>query len=430
MSLPLQELRAKIQEELEKNPALEVVEDNSTVSLEAMTNKPEADFNAFEETSDLGYSKKQNDEASDEKRRFIEGTLSRPESLQDHLMWQLQLQPIPKELFAIGELLIHNLDNNGFHISSPEILLPQADKEDVTKVMKMIQKFDPLGVCTSNYQEALLVQIENHPHPHPLAALLVQEYLPLLEKGKTKEIEKKLKITTEELNSLLDFIKTLEPIPGRNFASEPPRYVIPDVVVRLKDGEFLLYLNDDEIPVLGISPFFVEISKEKGRQDEKQLNTFLATNLNNARWFIRSISQRNETLLKTCKVIVEFQRNFFRRGPKYLVPLTLKDIAREINVHEATVSRITTGKYIQTEWGIFELKYFFSNSISGSGSQGSRYSKQAVKEIIKDIILEEAGNHLSDIKIADILKSRGINIARRTVTKYRRELDINSSFER
>jgi RNA polymerase sigma-54 factor len=149
-----------------------------------------------------------------------------------------------------------------------------------------------------------------------------------------------------------------------------------------------------------------------------------------ARWFIRSIRQRNETLLNACRVIVEFQRSFFRRGPKYLVPLTLKDIANEIGVHEATVSRITTNKYIQTEWGIFELKYFFSNSISGPGSSGSRFSKQGVKEIIREIIEEEGEAQLTDKKIGEILAERGINIARRTVSKYRKELDISSSFRR
>jgi RNA polymerase sigma-54 factor len=201
-------------------------------------------------------------------------------------------------------------------------------------------------------------------------------------------------------------------------------------MVKTKEGNFVIILNDEEIPVLGINPFFQNFKKGTAKGKEPELKRFVQANLSNAKWFIRSIGQRNETLLKVCQTIVEFQRNFFRNGPKYLIPLTLKDIAREIEVHEATVSRITTGKYIQTEWGIFELKYFFSNSISGAGSTGSRYSKQGVKEIIKEIVEEAGKNPLTDQKIKESLEDRGINIARRTVSKYRKELDIQSSFRR
>jgi RNA polymerase sigma-54 factor len=158
---------------------------------------------------------------------------------------------------------------------------------------------------------------------------------------------------------------------------------------------------------------------------------FVKSKVKDARWFIHSIRQRNDTLLKTAKAIVEFQRDYFLKGAKYLVPLTLKDIAGEVGVHEATISRITNGKYVQTEWGIFELKYFFTNSISGAGSSGSRFSKEGVKEVIKEILEEESGKeHLSDQGIADLLASRGIKLARRTVAKYRKELDISSSYKR
>jgi RNA polymerase sigma-54 factor len=199
----------------------------------------------------------------------------------------------------------------------------------------------------------------------------------------------------------------------------------------MKEGEFFLILNDEEIPVLGINPFFTEIMKNGKEKSEKNLKAFVNSNVKDARWFIRSIHQRNQTLLKIAKAIVEFQRDFFIKGPKYLVPLTLKDIAEEVEVHETTVSRITTAKYVQTEWGIFELKHFFSNSISGAGSQGSRFSKEGVKEIIREIIENDSSDkHLSDQKISDLLKKQGINIARRTVAKYRNELDIDSSYRR
>ncbi|MFW5684550.1 MAG: RNA polymerase sigma-54 factor, partial [Spirochaetota bacterium] len=192
--------------------------------------------------------------------------------------------------------------------------------------------------------------------------------------------------------------------------------------------QFVLVMNDEEIPVLGVSDSFTDIGNADAKKDVKR---FVKSKVKDARWFIHSIRQRNETLQKTARAIVEFQRDFFLKGPKYLVPLTLKDIAGEVGVHEATISRITNGKYVQTEWGIFELKYFFTNSISGAGSTGSRFSKEGVKQIIKEILEEESGErHLSDQGIADLLATRGINLARRTVAKYRKELDISSSYKR
>ncbi|MCK5672657.1 MAG: RNA polymerase sigma-54 factor, partial [Spirochaetales bacterium] len=208
----------------------------------------------------------------------------------------------------------------------------------------------------------------------------------------------------------------------------PPSYVIPDIMVTIKDGEFVLILNDEEIPVLGISPFFAET---QNIQQEKETKQYISNSIRDARWFINSIQLRNKTLLKIATVIVEFQRNFFIKGPKYLQPLTLKNVAEEVQVHETTVSRISNAKYMQTEWGIFPIKYFFTNSISGSGSTGSRFSKEGVKAVLKEILEENTlKKQLSDQKISDLLKLQGIKIARRTVAKYRSELFIDSSFER
>jgi RNA polymerase sigma-54 factor len=431
MSLTLIDLRTKIQEEIEKNPALEIIEDKSTVSLEDMPKKSSEDDTIFDETSDPGYSNYNKSQDGDSKRKFIEGVLSRPESLHDHLIWQLRLQPIPQSWFRIGEILINNLNNNGFHIEPPEKLVKPEEMSTMYKVMKLIQTFDPPGVCTKDYREALLVQISNHSSPKPYAYEVIAGYLDLLEKGKFREIASKLKITEEEVQEIIGFLQELDPLPGRNYATEPPKFVIPDVMVKSKDGEFVLILNDEEIPVLGINPFFTNIIGDAAHKKEKDLNSFVNSSINNAKWFIQSIKRRNETLVKSCRAIIEFQRDFFRKGPKYLIPLTLKDIAAEVDVSEATISRITNGKYIQTEWGTYELKYFFSNSISGSGSQGSRISKQSVKIIIQEIIEDEGKEeHLSDKRIAEILESKGIKLARRTVAKYRKELEIQSSYKR
>ncbi|MBN1525554.1 MAG: RNA polymerase factor sigma-54 [Spirochaetales bacterium] len=431
MAMPIQELRQTIREEIEKNPALEIVEDRSADSYEEVsTQKDEEHF--FEDTSDAGFISTGSSTA-DSKQRFLEGVLTQHQSLHDYLLWQLQLQVLPDEWYQIGELLILNLDDNGFHRESPLLLVPEDKKADLEKVMHIIQRFDPIGVCTSGYEEALLVQAEQTAEKNPLVKRIITECLPLLEKGKIKEVAKKLQAKESEVEEALSFIRTLEPLPGRNISSEQPKYVVPDIRVKIVEGEFVIVLNDEEIPVLGINPFFDKINDEAGSSKasskQKDLRSFVSSNINGAKWFIRSINQRNETLLKTARAIIEFQRDFFRRGSKYLVPLTLRDISDSIGVHEATVSRITTGKYVQTEWGIFELKYFFTNSISGTGSGGSRFSKEGVKQIVKEII-EKEQRQLSDNTIVDILANRGIKIARRTVAKYRKELGIMSSFDR
>lgn len=433
MAMPIQDLRQTIREELEKNPALEILEDKTTVSLDVIRNENREDpVDYFDDSSDRGYSGNRSTSGEDTKRKFMEGALSKPESLREHLVWQLRLQPLTEREYKIGLLIIRNLDDNGFYIEQPETLVSKKDYKILEKLIKIIQTFDPIGVCTKNYQEAILVQIRNHPNPYPKSYEVVEKYLDLLEKGKYKEIAKKIHGTEKDVEAILKFIGTLEPMPGRKFSDEPPRYVIPDVLVKHKDGDFVIVINDEEIPVLGVNSFFADLEqKKKEKKEGKKVNEFVKSNIQNARWFIKSIHQRNETLLKTCKAIVEFQREFFLKGPKYLAPLTLKDIAREIDVHEATVSRITSGKYMQTEWGIYELKYFFSNSITGPGSTGSRYSKEGVKQIIKEIIGGYEGQkRLSDKKIGEILANRGINIARRTVAKYRKELDIESSYRR
>ncbi|MFO8065841.1 MAG: RNA polymerase factor sigma-54 [Spirochaetota bacterium] len=430
MALPIQDLRLRIQQELEQNPALEVVEEQSTVSLEEVEDTPSEDVDYFENSSDPGHTRSYDTEASDSKRQFMEGALSRPESLQEHLMWQLRLQPISQEEFELGELLIHNLDENGFHREDPETFVPERRLDALRRVCAIIQSFEPVGTCVSDYRESLLVQARlSGTHPEGTETI-IEEHLDLLEREKYREIARKMGITEDQVHEALEFIRTLTPFPGRKYSSESPRYVIPDLMITMKDGQFVIYLNDEEIPVLDINPFFDQMNNTKSEQ--KDVNRFVKSSVKDARWFIHSIQQRNQTLVKVARAIVEFQRDFFLKGPKYLVPLTLKDIATTVDVHEATVSRITTSKYVQTEWGIFELKYFFSNSISGAGSKGSHHSKVAVKERIREILEEEKGNekHLSDQRIADLLKQRGISIARRTVAKYRKELDISSSYDR
>jgi RNA polymerase sigma-54 factor len=431
MALPLQELKATIDEELEKNPALTVEEDRTVVSLESLQRRREGDGEGpdlFDHSSDRGYSREAAEEASEARRAFLEGVPNQPESLQEHLLWQLALQPIGEDLRRVAGQLVRNLDEHGFHEEPPETLVKtEADRRLLAPAMELVQGFDPVGTCVKDVRESLEVQVRRHPDPHP-RALDALAHFELLEHQRYREVERLLKVHEDELRAILAFIRTLDPLPGRHYSRDGSRYVVPDVAVVVQDGEFTLVTNDEAIPVLGINTELEAMARQKS--GDRTVQRFAADSVAEARWFIRTVNQRNLTLLKVCRAIVEFQRDFFLKGPKDLRPLTLKDVAAEIGVHEATVSRITTAKYLQTDWGIFELKHFFSNAVAGPRGPASRFSKGGVKEIVREIVTGEQGRTLSDREIVGALAARGIAIARRTVAKYRGELAIESSYQR
>ncbi|MDR3172715.1 MAG: RNA polymerase factor sigma-54 [Treponema sp.] len=426
MELPLLDLRGRIQEELEQNPALELVEDKSLVSLEGAVKPVKEEEEYFETSSDPGFSHRRGMEASDERQRFIEGVLTRSETLQEHLLWQLQLEPIDQELFQICQTLIQNLDSDGFHKEPVETLFKEPSPR-IEEAIALVRSLEPQGTCCSGYLESLRVQIGLLSGAPP-GIEEVLDHLEALYKGKIAEVAKKLGRTEEDLYFCLDRIKELSPFPGRQCASGEVRYVIPDVQVIRREGELVIIMNEEEIPVLGINRYFRKLAGKTGRS-EKEIRDFARKNIYDAQVFISSVSYRNQTLLRVSQAVTIFQRDFFIRGPKYLAPLTLRDIAQELEINETTVSRTARGKYMQTEWGIFEIRHFFTNSISGAGSGGSQHSKGGVKETIREIIDSEKGK-LSDQKIVELLAKRGISLARRTVAKYRRELDLGSSYER
>jgi RNA polymerase sigma-54 factor len=326
------------------------------------------------------------------------------------------------------EVLIQNLDGDGFHKEAPETLFGPALLLRLKKALALIQTFDPKGSCTSGYRESLEVQINLLPNAMP-GIMQVLNHLELLEKGRIAEAAKILGFDEKTVELCFEQIKQLSPFPGRRFSSalSDARYVVPDIQIVKKEGDFAIILNEEEIPVLGINPFFMKLYGA-GKKD-KTVRDFARENVREARWFIHSVNQRNHTLLRVTRAILVFQRSFFINGPRYLAPLTLRDIARELSIHEATVSRTANGKYVQTEWGIFELRRFFSNSINGIGSDRSRYSKEGVKVIIKEMISSENRN-LSDQDITGLLAQKGITLARRTVAKYRKELELGSSYTR
>jgi len=448
MELSVMDLREKISEELERNPALEVLEDRSTVSLEEAIN-PEKEEEYFDGSPDSPFISRGGEAASDARQRFIEGALSKPETLQEHLLWQLQLEPLSTGMRHACELLIRNLNEDGFNKAPVNDLLSGVDSKTVYKAVEVVRRLEPVGTCTGDFSESLQVQAALLPGA-PKGIIKALSYLELLEKGKIAEVAKKMGSTEDDVEEMFERIKELSPFPGRSFSSGDTRYVIPDLQVIKKEGEFIIILNEEEIPVLGINHFFMKlaagnisdrrvserrvtsritVSARERRKFSRPVRDFAQQNINEARWFINSINQRNHTLLKVARAVVEFQRSFFDSGPKYLAPLTLSDIARELAMHETTVSRTANGKYLQTEWGIFELRHFFSNSITGTGSGGSGFSKEGVKQTIKEII-ESEDKSLSDKDITELLAKQGITLARRTVAKYRNELDLDTSYNR
>ncbi|MDR1390091.1 MAG: RNA polymerase factor sigma-54 [Treponema sp.] len=425
MELPVMDLRDKIAAEIENNPALEVVEDPSVVSLDASIVPQREEDAYFETSSDSGFATRQGEAASDEKQRFIEGAVARPETLQQHLLWQLALETSDADLRRIGELIIQNLDTDGFHKEPPEILLKGEPAAKIRAALGFVQALDPPGCAAENYRESLHVQASLLADV-PAGIGIALDYLEELERGRFAETAQRSGLDEETLRQCFQRIRDdLSPFPGRRFDSKETRYAVPDVEVRQKEGELVIILNSEEIPVLGINPFFLKL----GEKGEGEARDFARDNVKEARWFIQCINQRNHTLLRVSRAIVEFQRPFFSGGPKHLAPLTLNDIARELGVHETTVSRAANGKYMQTEWGLYEIRYFFSNSISGSGSSGSRFSKEGVKAVIKEIIETDKGR-LSDQDLTGLLLRKGIKLARRTVAKYRSELDLGSSYTR
>lgn len=432
MALPLQDLKLRIEKELDENPALEVIEDKETLSLDSMKEKP-TEETWFENSSDPGFIRSYDQEGSDAKQQFMENALSRPESLRDHLIWQLRLQPISETEFAVGELLIRNLDENGFHIEDPADVVPGVHLPLVEGLIASIRQFEPVGCCTADYIESLEVQaalVEDVPE---YIFPLIRDYLPDLNKGKHREIAKALSISVEDVEHCLDILRTLTPFPGREYSDAEPTYVIPDVAVTRENGSFRIVVNEEEIPVLGLNSFFDQMMHDPRDKDDAagvEARKFVTGKIRDARWFINSIQQRQDTLQKVTLAIVEYQRDFFIHGPKSIVPLTLRNVAEDIGVNESTVSRLTRGKYMQTDFGIFELKYFFTNAVAGIRKGGGSYGKEAVKAIMKEILEAKTEKTLSDQKISDLLAKRGIKIARRTVAKYRKELDISSSYDR
>jgi RNA polymerase sigma-54 factor len=357
------------------------------------------------------------------------------QSLQEHLLWQLNLTRLSDTDRLIAMAIIDATDDNGrllldlddIHASLQGEL--DIEPDEVLAVLHMLQQFEPAGVCTRDLQECLLVQLQQLPPTTPYieqARNLLNRYLPQLASGDFSQIMRRARLREDQLKAVLALIQTLDPNPGETFAPADVEYVVPDVFVSKRDGRWLVELNPDIAPRLRINNEYASLIK---RADSSADNTFLRDNLQEARWFLKSLQSRNETLMKVATKIVEHQRNFLEYGEEAMKPLVLHDIAEAVDMHESTISRVTTQKYMHTPRGIFELKYFFSSHVSTTA--GGECSSTAIRALIKKLVAaENPRKPLSDNKITQLLEDQGIKVARRTIAKYRDTLNIPPSNER
>tara|TARA_R110000772_G_scaffold242436_1_gene355009 strand:- start:26791 stop:28278 length:1488 start_codon:yes stop_codon:yes gene_type:complete len=357
------------------------------------------------------------------------------DSLQDQLLWQLNLTRLSDTDRIIAMAIIDATDANGRLQSSiediHESLTPDLDidLDEVVAVLHCLQQFEPAGVCTRDLQECLLVQLQQLPPGTPCveqARLMISRHMAQLGSGDYKQIMRRMRLSEAQLKEVLDLIRTLDPNPGQSVGEDTTEYVVPDVFVSKRNGRWVVELNPDIAPKLRINDSYASLIR---RADSSADNTFLKDNLQEARWFLKSLHSRNETLMKVASKIVEHQRNFLEYGEEAMKPLVLHDIADAIEMHESTISRATTRKYMHTPRGIFELKYFFSSHVGTT--EGGEASSTAIKALIRKLVAaENPRKPLSDSKIAAVLEEQGLQVARRTVAKYREMLMIPPSNER
>lgn len=360
-----------------------------------------------------------------------ENYVTRPTSLHEHLEWQLRMSELSEQEEEIGLAIIEAIDENGYLTLSVEEI---AEKEGVsvelvTDILKDIQEFDPHGVGSRNLTECLLLQCKPFGKERPLLEDLITNHLESLEKKDYGQLAKKLKLP---LNTIIDaarIISEMEPKPGRPFGGEDTHYVTPDIYVHKVGSEHVIVLNDEGLPRLHVSRFYQNMMNEAGQADDAAKG-YVQEKLRKALWLIKSIHQRQKTIYRVSKCILEYQKDFLDKGVQYLKPMILRDVAEQIGVHESTVSRATSSKYMHTPQGLFELKYFFNSKV-GTDDSSDGLASEAVKNKIKQMIeAEDAKKPLSDQDIAESLKTDKINIARRTVAKYREMLGILPSSRR
>ncbi|MBC9252149.1 RNA polymerase factor sigma-54 [Pseudomonas alcaligenes] len=468
LQLSTLDLQQEIQEALESNPMLERQEegddfDNSDPMADAAEQSPQATPEPTYQETNSGSADSQEDgewheripselpvdtawediyqtsasslPSNDDDEWDFTTRTSAGESLQSHLLWQLNLVPMSDTDKLIGVTIIDCINNQGYLEESIEEIVESFDPEldieadEVEAVLRRIQHFEPAGIGARDLRECLLLQLRQLPANTPWlseAQRLAGEHLDLLGSRDYSQLMRRMKLKEDELRQVIELIQSLNPRPGSQIEASEPEYVVPDVIVRKHNERWLVELNQEAVPRLRVNPQYAGFVR---RADSSADNTFMRNQLQEARWFIKSLQSRNETLMKVATQIVEHQRGFLDYGDEAMKPLVLHDIAEAVGMHESTISRVTTQKFMHTPRGIYELKYFFSSHVSTS--EGGECSSTAIRAIIKKLVAaENAKKPLSDSKIAGLLEAQGIQVARRTVAKYRESLGIAPSSER
>jgi len=389
----------------------------------------EIDYEAFfSDYLDDGYRPRTNYEVPD--LPPIENTLSTSSSLADHLDWQMRMSALEGQLAEIGEAIIGNIDEHGYLQASIEEIcaMGKYERDDVEHALEAVQEFDPVGVGARDLKECLLIQLRRLELSDTPVETMVSEHLDLLQSHRFNDIAKAMRLPLEEVVHHCEIIRRLDPQPGSKFTNEKSHYVTPDVYVVKVDGKYEIVLNEDRLPQLRISSVYRRMLENKS--DENQATReYVKDKLRSALWLIKSVDQRQKTIYKVANSIVRQQQEFLDRGVEYLKPMVLRDVAIDIGMHESTVSRVVSNKYIHTPQGVSEMKYFFHSGIASVG--GDSVSSVTIKQRIRKIVEEENPKKpLSDSKIVKILEDEGLVLARRTIAKYREELRIPPSNQR
>ncbi len=451
LQLSRTELEIVVRQELEENPILEEGTDALEEKDEQEANKeteeaktdseevqelkenPEefndVDWQTYLEGNHLSGTSSEMYEGDDDRPSY-ENLLTKKGSLGDHLLWQLNLSRIADDEQLAAAEIIGNIDENGYLQASVEEIASGTGLETpvVERALSLVQEFDPPGVASRSLQECLLKQVQQLGMEGSLVERILEHHMSELETRKYPAIAKSLDESLDDVLGAARIISGLDPRPGRVYSQEDIHYITPDIFVYKIGEEYVVVLNDEGLPNLRINSFYRNALSGGANVDEKA-GEYIQEKLRGAMWLIKSIHQRQRTIYRVTKSIVKFQKEFFEKGIEHLKPLVLRDVAEDIEMHESTVSRVTTNKYVQTPRGLFELKYFFNSGINTT--VGASIASESVKSKIKEIVAgENIKKPFSDQKIVDMLRQQGIDIARRTVTKYREMLGIRSSTER
>ena len=436
-----------VRKELEENPALEEVPEGPPV--EQPTDQSDSSSSDNSDTKEVviedrlpqdvdwsNYLDEYNTpgrvhyESENKESPRFEAFIAPKKSLDDHLLWQFLMTKPTREEEKIASLIIGNLNKDGYLVVPTEDIAQSAEVslEKIEAVLAILQTFDPVGVCARDLRECLLIQVNHLGIEKTIVTDIISNHLSHLEKKHYKAICKALKKSLDEVISAVNVIKGLEPKPGRQFNDETPQYINPDIFVHKLEDDFVIALNDDGMPKLRVNSFY-KSSISRGKKISGEAENYIQDKMRSAAWLIKSIHQRQKTIYRVMESILRYQRKFFEKGIAHLKPMVLRDVAQDIGMHESTISRVTTNKYAYTPQGIFELKYFFNSSIRRV--HGGAIASASVQEKIRQIILsEDPKKPYSDDKISQILKEEHINIARRTVAKYREMLKVLPSNKR